>query len=165
MMRRRDLKRSAVRQLQQLVVLDLLRERQRSAAVILARSDDVVDGADDPVYGTALAATWAWLHTCATDDVVDFGVEALPGTARWYRTASRRVARAGEPRPRPLARRLEVAVSTQRSTNCAFRPCHRRRALCGWTCVCYTIHARWLRGRRNRLHSVSIQTFFEGCKS
>lgn len=58
--------------------LDRRGERQESAAVILARSDDVVDGADDPVYGTAMAATWTWLHASATDGVVDFGVDALP---------------------------------------------------------------------------------------
>lgn len=58
--------------------LDRRGERQQSAAVILARSDDVVEGADDPVYGTAMAATWAWLQAHAADDVVDFGVDALP---------------------------------------------------------------------------------------
>jgi CRISPR-associated endonuclease/helicase Cas3 len=30
------------------------------------------------VYGTALAATWAWLQARAADGIVDFGVDAMP---------------------------------------------------------------------------------------
>ncbi|MFO0634761.1 MAG: type I-U CRISPR-associated helicase/endonuclease Cas3 [Nannocystaceae bacterium] len=47
-----------------------------SNSVILGRSDEI-DGDDDPVYGPALAATWAWLREGATDGRVDFGVLAL----------------------------------------------------------------------------------------
>ena len=58
--------------------LDRRGERRVSAAMILARSDQVVESADDPVYGTALRATWTWLQERAADSVVDFGVDALP---------------------------------------------------------------------------------------
>lgn len=45
--------------------------------VIVVRADQV-DADDDPVYGVALAATWAWLQGLRTDDgTVDFGVTAL----------------------------------------------------------------------------------------
>lgn len=46
-------------------------------AVIIARADQAADSQDDPVYGTALAATWQWLNSQATDEVVDFGIHAL----------------------------------------------------------------------------------------
>lgn len=52
-------------------------ERSRTESVILIRSDDVTR-TDDPVYGAALATTWAWMSGTARDGVVDFGVRALP---------------------------------------------------------------------------------------
>lgn len=58
--------------------LDRRGEREESAAVIIARSDDIIEGADDPVYGTALSATWTWLQAHADGNVVNFGVDALP---------------------------------------------------------------------------------------
>ena len=47
-------------------------------AAILACACDVAEGADDPIYGTALAATWRWLKAHATDGKVDFGINHLP---------------------------------------------------------------------------------------
>lgn len=54
-------------------------------SVVLARGPSVVDGADDPVYGGALARTWAWLESVADGmpgsrdgPLVDFGIRALP---------------------------------------------------------------------------------------
>jgi len=49
-------------------------------AAILAREEDVEDGASDPIYGTAIAATWRLLHDGATEEApatLDFGIEAL----------------------------------------------------------------------------------------
>jgi len=58
--------------------LDRSGERAHSEAVILGRSDQIADSADpDPVYGTALRATWHWLTTATEGDGVDFGVAAL----------------------------------------------------------------------------------------
>jgi CRISPR-associated endonuclease/helicase Cas3 len=50
-----------------------------ASAVILARKCDVAKGEDDPVYGTAAAATWRWLTGLAKKgtDEVDFGIEAF----------------------------------------------------------------------------------------
>lgn len=69
--------------------LDALRQRfgrldrqgllGHAPAVILGMSDAVTPGADDPIYGTALAATWAYLSQHATADVIDFGIEAMNG--------------------------------------------------------------------------------------
>ncbi len=42
--------------------------------LVFARGPDVAAGAEDPVYGTAAAATWAWL---ATHDSLDFGIRHL----------------------------------------------------------------------------------------
>jgi len=49
-----------------------------SQSVILGRSDTVALDADDPVYGAALANTWAWLRGIAADEQVDFGINGLP---------------------------------------------------------------------------------------
>jgi CRISPR-associated endonuclease/helicase Cas3 len=68
--------------------LDALRQRfgrvdrrgalGRSQSVVLGRSDLVAGKTDDPVYGGALAATWQWLNSIATDGVVDFSIAELP---------------------------------------------------------------------------------------
>ncbi len=68
--------------------LDALRQRfgrvdrrgelRETRSVILGRSDQVAAGAIDPIYGEALAGTWAWLSSVASDASVDFGVRWLP---------------------------------------------------------------------------------------
>lgn len=48
-------------------------------AAIVARAD-AAEADDDPVYGSALAATWAWLNQVSKNqgtDTVDFGIAAL----------------------------------------------------------------------------------------
>jgi CRISPR-associated endonuclease/helicase Cas3 len=72
--------------------LDALRQRfgrvdrrgdlRETRSVILGRSDLVANGAEDPIYGGAVAATWAWLSAQATDNHVDFGIRFLPKTAQ-----------------------------------------------------------------------------------
>ncbi|MFW6031654.1 MAG: type I-U CRISPR-associated helicase/endonuclease Cas3, partial [Myxococcota bacterium] len=67
--------------------LDALRQRfgrldrrghlSTAPAVIVASDRAVAEGADDPVYGPALASAWAWLQERAGEDgVVDFGIAA-----------------------------------------------------------------------------------------
>lgn len=57
--------------------LDRLGELRGGArAVILQRSD--ADKKHDPIYGEALAATWAWLGEIAVSGGVDFGISRLP---------------------------------------------------------------------------------------
>jgi CRISPR-associated endonuclease/helicase Cas3 len=70
--------------------LDALRQRfgrvdRRGAlgetrATILARHDAVNNGADDPVYGGAIGASWAWLqqNSKASRGDIDFGVTRFP---------------------------------------------------------------------------------------
>lgn len=68
--------------------LDALRQRfgrvdrrgrlGETRSVIVGRSDLVAEGASDPVYGAALAATWRWLSTAATGGEIDFGIDTLP---------------------------------------------------------------------------------------
>jgi CRISPR-associated endonuclease/helicase Cas3 len=59
--------------------LDRLGERGLSRAVVLLRKAE--DAKDDPVYGKAIATTWAWLKTQQTgkgkQKAVDFGINAL----------------------------------------------------------------------------------------
>ncbi len=76
--------------------LDALRQRfgrlarlgseEPATAAILIRTEDVEPEAPDPVYGTALAATWKWLVAKAASDgerqILDFGVEALEAKLR-----------------------------------------------------------------------------------
>ncbi len=52
--------------------------RRETRSVILARSDLATPGASDPVYGGALAATWAWLGERAAEAMLDFGIAWLP---------------------------------------------------------------------------------------
>lgn len=68
--------------------LDALRQRfgrlnrigrcENSDAVILARDADAKEGADDPIYGTSLARTWAWLESRGGDgNVVDMSTMSI----------------------------------------------------------------------------------------
>ena len=69
--------------------LDALRQRfgrvdrrgelGQSASVILARTDQIADGAEDAVYGAALSETWKWLGNRAAEGTVDLGSTALAG--------------------------------------------------------------------------------------
>lgn len=64
--------------------LDRLGERHAkgfmSPAVILARSDQLIAGADpDPIYGSALRSTWLWLD--GMKEQCDFGIRHLPTPA------------------------------------------------------------------------------------
>ncbi len=56
--------------------LNRLGESARCSGVVLVRGDRLTE--DDPVYGTSLATTWAWLkkHADARDQI-DFGIGAL----------------------------------------------------------------------------------------
>ncbi|HEX2685059.1 MAG TPA: type I-U CRISPR-associated helicase/endonuclease Cas3 [Kofleriaceae bacterium] len=68
--------------------LDALRQRfgrvdrrgelRETRSVVLGRSDQIAEGAEDPIYGGAIAATWAWLSSVASAGSVDFGVRWLP---------------------------------------------------------------------------------------
>lgn len=55
--------------------LDRLGRHGNARGVILAREDQLRDDADDPIYGSALAATWHWLDARKP---LDFGFERLP---------------------------------------------------------------------------------------
>ena len=46
--------------------------------VIIARTEDVANRADDPVYGNRIRLTWDALDRIAVEGIVDFGVEVLP---------------------------------------------------------------------------------------
>lgn len=58
--------------------LDRQGQRKQSAAIIVGRSDATGEGADDPIYGPALAATWRYLIDTAHAGFVDFGISAMP---------------------------------------------------------------------------------------
>lgn len=56
--------------------LNRLGESARCSGVVLVRGDRVSE--DDPIYGAALAKTWAWLNNHANErDQIDFGIGAL----------------------------------------------------------------------------------------
>ena len=50
----------------------------RAEGVVIARAEDIKKKADDPVYGDRIRTTWEALESIADEQVVDFGVEALP---------------------------------------------------------------------------------------
>jgi CRISPR-associated endonuclease/helicase Cas3 len=47
--------------------------------VIVVRADQAADSLDDPIYGTALQKTWAWITDEGTQTEIDLGVHALTG--------------------------------------------------------------------------------------
>lgn len=49
-------------------------ECQPARGVVVVRTDALTD---DPVYGDAIGHTWKWLQANATEQVVDFGIEAM----------------------------------------------------------------------------------------
>jgi CRISPR-associated endonuclease/helicase Cas3 len=49
-----------------------------ATSVVLGASSAMEAGSEDPVYGTALSGTWAWLGSVATDGMLDFGSGRLP---------------------------------------------------------------------------------------
>lgn len=53
------------------------RDVQSSAAILIQKSDEKPKKDGDPVYGFALAETWKWLNTKASDNGIDFGIEAM----------------------------------------------------------------------------------------
>jgi CRISPR-associated helicase Cas3, subtype Dpsyc len=95
--------------------LDALRQRfgrlnrvgrwTNTDAVILTRDVDVRAGADDPIYGTALAATWAWLRSHASqrdeDQVLNMSAESIGRLLE--RTAPNDVTALTPPQPRAAA--------------------------------------------------------------
>lgn len=56
--------------------VDRLGELGSSTSVVVCRSDQQALDSEDPVYGTALAATWNRLQEVAADDIVNFGIGA-----------------------------------------------------------------------------------------
>ncbi len=57
--------------------LNRLGVRSPSPAVIMARSDHIGGTYEDPIYGTALGATWRWLNNRNEQNNFDFGVNKL----------------------------------------------------------------------------------------
>jgi CRISPR-associated endonuclease/helicase Cas3 len=65
------------------------------AAAVLVDADDTNGKSPDPIYGAALARTWAWLTEVAGDErVFDFGIAAVDG--RLARLRAREPDREGE---------------------------------------------------------------------
>ncbi|HUY90460.1 MAG TPA: type I-U CRISPR-associated helicase/endonuclease Cas3 [Pirellulales bacterium] len=52
---------------------------------------------DDPIYGSALATTWQWLQSIASDSYVDFGVNAMNSLLEEVKTMPLLAPRAGAP--------------------------------------------------------------------
>lgn len=47
------------------------------AGAVIALEEDVRKGADDPVYGDRIGATWRWLQGAAVGQCVDFGIQTM----------------------------------------------------------------------------------------
>jgi CRISPR-associated endonuclease/helicase Cas3 len=94
---------------------DLTASGHRPTSIILATSVDVADKADDPVYGPALAATWAWLH----DRSLDFGIDVL---AKVPRPAE--LTRAPDRAPQLLPSHLDRWVQTSTTPDADPDPAH-----------------------------------------
>lgn len=83
-----------------------------SRSVILGRSDLIAPGAEDPVYGEAIAYTWDWLERIATDHVVDFGIQALPPATDVHGAAEPRVLAPAIDAPTLLPAHLDAWAQT-----------------------------------------------------
>jgi CRISPR-associated endonuclease/helicase Cas3 len=46
-------------------------------AIVVIRADQVAPKDEDPIYGSSLPDTWAWLQEHAGDGVIDMGIDAL----------------------------------------------------------------------------------------
>ena len=61
--------------------LNRLGKAAHSSAAILIREEDTMEGADDPIYGSSIAACWNLLYGHAIKSsgsrVIDFGIEAM----------------------------------------------------------------------------------------
>lgn len=47
------------------------------SGAVIALEEDVKKGADDPVYGDRIGATWRWLQGAAAGECVDFGIQTM----------------------------------------------------------------------------------------
>jgi len=87
---------------------DLARRGNPPTSVILASAQDIAAKADDPVYGTALCATWEWLQAKET---LDFGIDAFPKALDWPAGVTRRPEHAPQLLPSHLDRWVQTSAN------------------------------------------------------
>lgn len=89
--------------------LDRRGESKVTRATILVRKDQATTSTDDPVYGAALAKTWAWLESKAGKHrIVDFGIAHFPELPKQRDELFARV----EPAPVMLPAHLDALAQT-----------------------------------------------------